>query len=294
MRKLLVTILVLLLVNGASATIIDHESVSIDLATSEVSVELEVQELTSSRLTYFTDHEVNDLSVTVDGRPLDCQVYSSETNNQISCETDVKNNFTARIQYTSSGLVDVRGERNTFEMKENFIRPIENYTLEVLLPKGNIIMNSNNTESVISPSYAQIGTDGQRISVKWSETPVLGSSQDYKVVYQGGEPRNYLLEQIGGAVIVLIIFGIGAFIFKKLREEDLDSVYKELEDDEKQVLELLRSNEGSMLQKDVVEQLDYSKAKISGTVSTLVEKEVIKKEKEGRSNRVSIRKNYRY
>ena len=56
---------------------------------------------------------------------------------------------------------------------------------------------------------------------------------------------------------------------------------------------MLKNSEGEMLQKDIVEQTDYSKAKISGVVKTLVEQEIVTKEKEGRSNKVSLKKEYR-
>lgn len=295
MRKLLALLFLVMLTTAASATTIEHESVSVNLDSKEVDVELEVQELTSSRLTYFTDHEITDLSVTVNGEPLECQVYSSETNNQISCETDVKNNFTAVIEYSSPGIVESQGETNTFETTESFIRPTRNYSLEVRLPEGNILATSNETESVVEPAGAEISTDGQRITVKWNDEPELGSSQTYRVIYQSaGRTGNQLLERLGAAVVIVTALILGYFALKKLREEELDSVYGELEEDEKEVLDLLKENEGSMLQKDLVEQLDYSKAKISGTVSSLVEREIIEKQKEGRSNRVSIRKNYRY
>lgn len=294
MRKLLAAVLLISLVNAATATTIEQEAVSVNLESSQVSTELKVEELTSSRLTYFTDHEIQDLSVTVDGRPLDCQVYSSDTNNQISCETDVKRNFTALIQYSSPDLVEKQGNTKIFKMQENFIRPTRNYSLELLLPRGDILATSNETEAVVEPSYAQISTDGQKISVRWEESPTLGSSREYRVVFQSTGVRNRLLERIGAAVIIMSLLVISYFVFRKLREEDLESVYEDLGNDEKEVVDLLKENEGSMLQKDLVSQLDYSKAKISGTVSKLVEKDIIEKEKEGRSNRVSIMRKYRY
>ncbi|WEL19263.1 helix-turn-helix transcriptional regulator [Candidatus Nanohalococcus occultus] len=293
MRKLFVAVVLTLLVSSATATTIGTEAVSVDLESSEVNIELHVEELTSSRLTYFTYKEIEDLSVTVDGKELDCQVYSSESNNQISCETSAKNNFTAHISYSSPDLVRYNGNTREFSLEENFIRPTRNYTLTVLLPRGDILAPSDGNASV-QPSNAEISTDGQRISVKWSENPELGTSSDHKITYQGTQGGNRILELLGALVVISLILLAGYFGIRKLREEDLDSVYEKLEDDEREVIELLRDNEGSMLQKDLVSQMDYSKAKISGTVSSLVEKEVVRKEKEGRSNRVSIRKNYRF
>lgn len=294
MRKLLAAIALLAMVNAAAATTITHEEVAVDLESSEVDVKLHVEELTSSRLTYFTDHSVEDLSVTVDGEPLDCQVYSSDQNNQISCETSVERNFTAHFQFTAPDTSSINGNTRRFETTESFIRPTERYSLDLLLPQGFILSSENETEASVYPSNADISTDGQRIRVRWDTHPELGTSQEYRATYESAGGGNRLLEQIGAAVVILVLLGSGFLAFRKLREEELDAVYGELEDDEKEVIDLLREHEGSMLQKDLVEQMDYSKAKISGTVSQLEEKEIVKKEKEGRSNRVSIRKNYRF
>jgi len=54
----------------------------------------------------------------------------------------------------------------------------------------------------------------------------------------------------------------------------------------------LKDENGSMLQKDIVNESEYSKAKISGVVSSLDEKGLITKKKEGRSNRIKIKDNF--
>lgn len=294
MRKLLAGIVLIAMINAAAATTITHEEVSVDLESSEIDVKLHVGELTSSRLTYFTDHSVQDLSVTVDGEPLNCQVYSSEQNNQISCETSAERNFTAHFRFNSPDTSTSNGNTRSFETTESFIRPTERYSLDLLLPQGFILSSENETGSSVYPPNADISTDGQRIRVRWNTSPELGTSKEYRATYESTGGGNQLLEQIGAAVVILALLGAGFLAFRKLREEELEAVYTELDDDEKKVIDLLKDKEGSMLQKNLVEEMEYSKAKISGTVSQLEEKEIVKKEKEGRSNRVSIRKNYRF
>jgi uncharacterized membrane protein len=60
------------------------------------------------------------------------------------------------------------------------------------------------------------------------------------------------------------------------------------------VLDTVRENDNSMLQKDIVDESEYSKAKISSVISELEEKGIVKKSKEGRSNKISISRKYRY
>ncbi|MEF8847451.1 MAG: MarR family transcriptional regulator, partial [Candidatus Paceibacterota bacterium] len=64
---------------------------------------------------------------------------------------------------------------------------------------------------------------------------------------------------------------------------------EEVDSDQEMVINMLKENEGRMLQKDIVDKSDYSKAKISGVVKELEEKDIISKEKEGRSNKVVLK-----
>ncbi|MFB6144467.1 MAG: helix-turn-helix transcriptional regulator, partial [Candidatus Nanohaloarchaea archaeon] len=175
-----------------------------------------------------------------------------------------------------------------------FYRPTKKYRLRVVLPKGAGLLDDRNiTSSVISPPGATTGSNGRRIFVEWEKTPDLGETITFQVVYQSFSTRISPLQAAVLAVTAALIALGGYFGYRRLQMEDIENVYDELEHDEIEVLDLLQENEGSMLQKDVVDQMDYSKAKVSGIVSGLVDKEVVRKEKEGRSNRLAIAKNYR-
>jgi uncharacterized membrane protein len=75
--------------------------------------------------------------------------------------------------------------------------------------------------------------------------------------------------------------------FRSRRQTD------DLDADEEMVIDMLEDSGGDMLQKDIVAETDYSKAKISGLVSELEEKDIVNKEKDGRSNRVTLKKDVR-
>ena len=92
-------------------------------------------------------------------------------------------------------------------------------------------------------------------------------------------------------MLSLLIAGVLVLLRSR---EDIDSVYEDLSEDEAEVLDMVRDNDNSMLQKDVVDESEYSKAKISSVISGLEEKGIVKKSKEGRSNKISISRKYRY
>jgi uncharacterized membrane protein len=74
---------------------------------------------------------------------------------------------------------------------------------------------------------------------------------------------------------------------------EASSVLDELGSDERMVIELIQENGGKMLQKDIVEDSKYSKAKISGVIGSLEEDDIVSKEKEGRSNKILLKEKFR-
>lgn len=294
MRKFIAACLLLLLVSTAAATTIESEEVSVDLETSEVDVTLDVEDLTSARLSYLTNYPVENVKASVNGTSIPCNVDRLQVGSEIRCDPPRDTNFTVDLDYSSSGLVTSRQETAIFSYTQNFYRPTRHFTLHVTLPRGDGLLEDQNvTSSVISPAGAETGSNGRRIFVEWEREPELSETVNFQVVYQSFSSRISPLQIAALAIAAALIALGGYFGYRRLQMEDIENVYDELEDDEIELLDLLREKDGSMLQKDAVESMDYSKAKVSGIVSGLVEKDVLRKEKEGRSNMLSITKNYR-
>ena len=294
MKKLLVAAFILMMCSHAAATTIGEEKIEVDLEDSSVQKQIEVKELTSSTLRIFTPAKVTNLEATVDGEPIDCRVFEGDIESTIDCDTSKERNFTVDLNFTAENLVETRNNRDFFSYSRDFIRPTERFTLKVILPKGSGIVDGGDiSEPTISPDTDNIGSNGRRITVEWSSNPTIGESQSYRIVYESLSNSNNLINLFlaaFGALIVLTGLVLG---FRYLRRDEIETVYDELEEDQVEVLDLLAENDGEMLQKDVVNMLDYSKAKISSTVSELVDKEIITKAKEGRSNKLKLSKKYK-
>lgn len=296
MRKFIAACFAVFIISGAAATTIDKEEVNIDLADSEVDVEMEVSELTANRFSYLVNYPVESLNVNINGEKVECEVEKLQIGSEISCERPKRDNFSVSMHFKISDIVTSRQETQFFEYTRNFDRPTEKFRLRVFLPTGGRLVEEDDVStSVISPSADDISSDGQKIFVEWNMDPDLGGEPvNFQIAYNQQPSSNINLYQ--GAALALtaaILSLLGYFLYRRLNQEDIENTYSDLEDDEIEVLEVLRENDGSMLQKEVVDTLDYSKAKISGVVSNLVEEDILLKEKEGRSNRLSISKGYR-
>jgi len=281
-----------------SATTIGNEEIDIDLGTEEVQVDMHVVELTSSNLTYLATHRVNNLQASSNNTNITCNAESSSIESQISCNTGKKTDFNVRFTYTSPDITSQDNGDRVFEYTKDYVLPTENFSLSVTLPHGEVLIDQSNiTRPVYSPVTGETSTDGQRITVSWHEDPELGDSTSFRIFYHPSENQQPRPDYIIFSIAILAAIGLitlGVLGYRRLNKISIDEVYDDLNKDEKRVLELLKENEGSLLQKELVKQMDYSKAKVSDIVSGLVEKEILKKEKEGRSNSLSITKDYTY
>lgn len=293
MRKAFCLILVLFLTASAASTSIETENVTVNLDTKHVEVSMYVKELTSSAFTYITSYPVENVEATANGQPLECETSYLQVGTEISCDTDLKTNFTVNMEFTEEGLASVRNQAEIVNYVQLIYRPTDNYNLRVLLPSGSGLIDQNNASTpVVSPSNYEVGSNGQQIFVEWNMTPQIGETLRFSLMYEAFSSTSNYLKIAGSIIGVIALSGIGYMVWRRKTRHSINEIYKDLSDDEIDIIELLIENDGKMLQKDVVDTSQYSKAKISGLVSSLVDKEVITKKKEGRSNKLTISKNY--
>lgn len=294
MKKLLLFSALLTFAASASATTIGSENVTVDLESSRVDASIEVKELTSEEFTFIVSYPIEGLEARINGEPTECDVVSSPLQSEIRCETELRTDFNVKLNYTAAGLVETRNGKRVFIYSQSFFRPTENYRLTAILPEGFVLADGKNVSRPYSPSNGEISSDGQRISITWVSDPRLGGEgQLYQAVYERAAPGPDIAAFVAVAVAILLLGGAVYFGYIYFTREALESVYDDLDEDEVELLELVRENGGEMLQKDIVEQLDYSKAKISGLVSGLVDEDILSKQKEGRSNKLAISRKYR-
>lgn len=298
MRKKIATlsILALFIISLGTATTISQEDVVVDLEDNRVSAEISVESLTTETFNYQTSHPVEQLQVNINGNNVDCDISELAIGANINCDTPVSENFTVSLNYKTNGLTNSQGSISVFRYSQSIYRPIKEYNFRVILPEGTgIVDQSDATTSVISPESGTAGNmNGRRFYVEWTSQPELGEPVNYRVLYEPlqEEEGNRLI--LPGSIIALtIVLILSYLVYRRKNIVEKSNKLEELSQDGKLVVEMLQDRGGEMIQKDIVEESDYSKAKISGVVSELVEEEVVSKEKEGRSNKVSLNEEFR-
>jgi DNA-binding transcriptional ArsR family regulator len=289
-KKLLLTALTCILIGSVGATSIAEENVSVDLEDERVTATLDIEELTSSSFNYITNHPVREMEVEINDRPVECDFEDMTLGGEIRCPTDLRENFTVTMNYRTSGLKRSVNGVNIFRYSQSIYRPIEEYNFRVSLPEGTGIIDQENVSTpVIEPSGGDVGSEGRRIHVEWTDQPSLGDTMSYQVTYEQLSP-DYSNVVIGITVLVLAVGLYRFYLRQKSRSKSRD-IMDSLTEDEREVFEILIEEE-DMLQKDIVDASEYSKAKISGVISSLEDEGLIIKEKEGRSNRIYVKEEF--
>lgn len=293
MRKAFCLILVLFITSSVSATSIQTENVTVDLETKQVEVDTYVKELTSSTFTYITSYPVENVEATIDGQSTECKTSPLQIGTEITCQTNLRTDFTVNVEFKEEGLTSSRNNAEIFSYTQSIYRPTNNYNLKVLLPSGAGLIDQNNASApVVSPSDYQPGSNGQQIFVEWEKEPQIGETLRFNLMYESSSSTLDYIKIVASIFALTLLIVIGYLTWIRRTRDDISETYKDLSDDEIEVVEILLENDGEILQKDVVNASSYSKAKVSGLVSSLVDKEIITKQKEGRSNKLKISKNY--
>ncbi|MFQ3308318.1 MAG: putative membrane protein [Candidatus Nanohaloarchaea archaeon] len=285
--KIGIVLLIALMASSGAATSIQSEDITIDLADNSVSIESEIETITSSKFSYVTTVPVTNVEGEMNGETIECNASEFQIGSEIQCEAPEKNNVSLKLDFTASNLVEKRNGYSLFQYSHSVYRPTDNYQLTVLLPEDSAIAdNSNRSEETVIPESAEIDSSGDRTSITWDLQPQLGQVLSFRAIYE--EDTSQSKSNFSYLLAGLLIIGSLAVAYILTREPKGESI--DLEDDEQKVVDILLENNGEMLQKDVVSESEYSKAKISGVVSSLVDKEVVSKEKEGRSNKLVLEK----
>ncbi len=263
----------------------------------KISITKNYQGMTSSQVSITVPqmHEPENIRGFDEEGNLEC-VYREIWGKEIVCQVpdDIPENYSATIIYETPSVSTIKNEYLSFEHQKRILVPTEEYSLEVILPEGSGIISRDDLEP-FSPEDAVTGSEGRRIFVRWDMDDVsLGETRDFVVRYQDLEVIGNIFPIDTTTLVILLVLlislGISVYFKFKKKEDTISSILPLLKEDEKEVLLNIIEKEGECEQRNLVKELDYSKAKISRLVKDLEERNLIKKIKEGRKNRLVLKK----
>ncbi|MEM5874927.1 MAG: winged helix-turn-helix transcriptional regulator [Candidatus Aenigmatarchaeota archaeon] len=163
----------------------------------------------------------------------------------------------------------------------------EEISIAAVLPEKAIIANIENS---IFPSNYFLATDpiGRRIVVGWKFDNNGKIDFLTKIIVEVPleERKTGLIQIISYFVFPIVIVIIIFYYLKFIKKETIESV---LNENERKVVEILREKK-KIVQKDLVQHLDLSKAKVSRIVKDMEKRGIIEVERRGRNNILKLKK----
>jgi len=238
--------------------------------------------------------------------PVSGEVYDIETKNgKCTIEKGLKNFLICKppspfmvgeiridTKFKMRRIIEQRGNISFFYFDIPILWDTDSVDVIVKLPVGMALID--NPLLPLSPSGADVGSDGRRIVLKWHfENQRPGDLIPIRVHYESlgiDVVERFGYKWIGLFLFVLIV-GMW-FIYNKI-EERSSLVLSVLNEGERIVVDIIRkSGKKRMDQRRIVDLSGFSKAKVSRIIQSLEERGIVTVERFGRSNKITLKKKF--
>ncbi len=265
-----------------------NTSISLDVDRDAIfEVEFEYNE-TITEHEYFVRADIRDVRVYINDQRTECDVQEKNIGTTIKC-TNIE---AQKIRYVfiAKEVINNFNIWKNFDYRFSVSRITNKFAVTVKLPVGFTIVDRDKLEGTgiypIEPDGGSSGSDGRRIFVTWTlEEPLLGDKLDVSVVY---ERTGFDIEQILLIAFVLFLIFAMVAITITFRKRGVGDILTVLHENERKVVQILLKENKGVDQRRIVKETGLSKSMISRLVKDLELRNIIKVDKKGRTNRLTL------
>jgi len=291
-RFIPILLLSLLLIPTASAQVMRQLNVSIDVnddASSDVKISFrfteEIEEvifpfegeIKSIRTQYgecFVTQKIE--------KALHCKPPSPFMIGEITIITDFK----------AKGLSKRHGNITLFSFDIPVLWDTDRISMKVKLPHSAFIAEEDQVPLPISPSGAEKGIEGRRITASWVfRNKDTGDLIPIRIYYEGSlatSIENFIYRWL--FVFILVFIVVIFFVYRSMSKKS-ELILSVLNEAERMVIDIIRKQgKDKVDQRKIVAQSGFSKAKVSRIIQSLEGRGVVSVKRMGRKNRISLRK----
>jgi uncharacterized membrane protein len=245
-------------------------------------------------LQYRIKYRVSNVQAQSEFAPVDCKTQVTDTT-LITCTFASHENYAEtklKLAFSTNEIIKMVDENHELgyfvPMEENAKR----FFNIVYLPPTATLATEMPNES-FSPRDGTTLSDGRHIMVYWERLNLeKGEDIYFSISYKMPPSQNGNIIDIALTVIiaVIIIASLGIFYVRTSRRQDSMKVMMPLmKGDEKVVIDILSKHGGSVNQKVIVRESDFSKAKVSRIIADLKERNIVSVESMGRMNKITLK-----
>lgn len=237
-----------------------------------------------NHLEYQVNFDIFNLNTRTDFESADCEIKNG---NVISCDfvgmTEEKNKVV--LTFDTKDVIKKSDGKFHFSANYGFL-PTDRTFVIIRLPQS-AVLSEDVANNSFFPKDGGILSDGKRIMVFWEREGVGEENLQFSVsyVYPSDIP-SYLIISL---TIIVIVVMVGVVVYARRKQHPVEVISSVLNKDEKVIVDIITRNEGKALQKTLVKESEFSKAKVSRLVKDMRDRGIIRIEAvSGRENRILL------
>jgi len=292
-RFIPIFLIIFLSFNLVSAQIVRELNATIDIMKSgKADMGIVFKFTDETKEVYFSlPHEIHDLEV--DGGKCYVEKYIK---NILICNPHspfVVGQIIIKANFRTEGMIVTRENKSFFSLDMPILRDTEKVNMVVKLPE--LMALVDNDLLPLSPSGADIGSDGRRIIMKWDfENQFTGDIIPLRVYYEDLDPTNFFqLIDFRWIIFFLLLIAVGIFLIYDKLSKKSSIVLSVLNEAERIIVNIIQKSGGKNIdQRNLVTSSGFSKAKVSRILQSLESRGVVSIVRLGRKNRVTLKKKF--
>ncbi|PIV69221.1 MAG: hypothetical protein COS07_01520 [Candidatus Aenigmarchaeota archaeon CG01_land_8_20_14_3_00_37_9] len=292
-RFILAFIFTVFLISISSVQSVEEMNATIDIKGNEdVDVQLVFKFMDTTKEVYFSlPYDIRDL--TFEGGI--CEVEKHEANFLVCRPSSpfFVGQIIVKANFETNGMIKTKENKTTFFFDIPMLHDTNKANIVVKLPELMALVDSEMMP--LSPSGADIGSDGRRIVLKWGfKDQFAGDIIPLRIYYENLNPANILqFVDLKWVVILLAIIAAGIFLIYNKISKRSGIVLSVLNEAERMVVNYIQKKGAKDVdQRLIVSSSGFSKAKVSRILQSLEARGVVSLEKRGRKNKVTLKKRF--
>lgn len=266
MRRLIV---LLFLLSAANAQIESYDMV-LDLSDSNVHQRIDIKFSQASEFRYTLPFEPKNLRISPGG------ILENDGGKYVII-TDKTDNLL--IEFDTGELISPFEGKYLFRLGYAPAMQAKKTSITLKLPRG-MGLESGSMPS-ISPPPNDIDSDGGRIIIRWDYENLADEVRIFALYAPVENSDRFLYGIIMGAIVATFFF-----IVLRRRDSRIKLVMMTLTEDERKIVDAVRENPRQ--QRELCQITDFSKSKVSKLIQNLEVKNVVRKIRAGRTNKIAL------
>lgn len=198
-----------------------------------------------------------------------------------------------KINFKIKGAAQTIENKTYFDLDIPITKKTQKINIIVKLPE--LMALVDNKQLPLSPSNADMGSDGRSITLKWYfESQDAGDIIPLRIYYENINPTNFLqLIDLRWVIFFLVVIAVGVFlIYEKVSQRSF-VVLSVLNEAERIIVNILQGEGGKDVdQRKLVISSGFSKAKVTRILQSLEARGVVLLKRTGRKNKVTLKKKF--